>query len=455
MLRKILTITAITIVTLVFFSIQVQAEVLILDWDKAWKLALEKNEAIADARDEVAKADHLIGEAYAGAMPTVSMSGAFMHYFDIPMSIMQLPSEMNSDQGPLRLKIPSGTENTTSFSLEVNQPLYVAGKVGIALEIAKHYQRLSELGIKVSRTDLRYSLTELFYSSLLADEYLKVSQEAMDQAERLNRQTRSLFEQGMISEYDLIRANVAVANLKPQVIQAEIGKNLAYKSLKNLIGIDVDRELILKGELDQSSTTLGEYETGIRRALEDRVEFQQLDLQAKLYEGQYKIEKRSSLWPSVFLGFKWQTLAQADDYKFNKYQFLDGFSGSLALQVPLFDGWASSHRAEKVKIDLRKVHRQKKMFERGVKIQVYQALSDFNKAGEELQAAEETVKQAEKGLSIAELRYKEGVGTQLEALDAQLQLNNSRINLLQAKYNRLISKAAYERAVGMSYNGNR
>lgn len=455
MLKKTLIIASMIIVIILTYSIQVQGEVLVLDWNKAWQLALEKNETIADARDEVTKANHQIGEAYAGALPTISMSGAFMHYFDIPMNVMTLPSEMNNNQGPLRLKIPSGTENTASLSIDVNQPIYVAGKVGMALEIAKRYERLSELGIKVSKENLHYSLTEIFYSALLADEYLRISQEALDQAERLSKQTRSLFDQGMVSEYDQIRANVAVANLKPRVIEAEAGKNLAYKGLKNLIGIDVDQDIIIKGDLHSSSVDLGDYKSNVEKAMNQRAEFRQLDLQAKLYEGQYRIEKRSWLWPSLFVGFRWETLAQTEDFKINKYQFIDGLSGTIALQIPLFDGWASSHRAEKAKIDLRKVRRQKKTLERGVKVQIYQALTDYRKTGEELRAAEETVKQAEKGSSIAEVRYQEGIGTQLEVLDAQLQLNNSKVNLLQARYNRLIAKAAYNRAIGISVKGNR
>lgn len=75
-------------------------------------------------------------------------------------------------------------------------------------------------------------------------------------------------------------------------------------------------------------------------------------------------------------------------------------------------------------------------------------MSDFSKADKELIAAESTLEEAEKGYSIAEVRYTEGVGTQLEVLDAQLQLNNSRVRVLQAKYNRVVAYAAYQRSLG-------
>lgn len=446
-------IICVTIISLIS-TVQCWSDPLVLDFEKAWKLALEKNESIASANDEVIKAQHQIGEAYAGALPTVNFTGAFQHYFQVPSSIFHLPSEMNQDDGPLRIKTQFGSDNNVSLGLELNQPLWIAGKVGMALEIAKRYEELSELGVTVSREDLRLSLVQAFYAALLTEEYLGVSREAFSQGERLHKQTQALYDQGIVSEYDLIRAKVAVANLKPMVYQAEVGRDLAYKGLKNLIGIDVDLEIILEGDLSREVIPPDDYESAVNLALKDRLEFRQLDLQGELYKGQYRIEKRNVYWPNLLLNLKWESLAQSSNLKLTKYEFLVGWGGTLVLQVPLFDGWASNHRAEKARVNLRGVQRQKTLLERGVKVQVFQALSNYKKAGEDLTAAEENVKQAEKGLGIAEVRYREGVGTQLEVLDAQLQLNNSRVNVLQAQYNQLVARAAYDRAVGMNTTDN-
>ena len=141
-------------------------------------------------------------------------------------------------------------------------------------------------------------------------------------------------------------------------------------------------------------------------------------------------------------------MAAAEDYKFGKYEFLDGWSGSLALSIPLFDGFASKNRAEQALINQRAALRQQKNLQDYIKLQVFQALQNYKKAQETLNAARESVGQSEKGLSIAEVRYREGVGTQLEWLDAELQLNGSRVKELQAKYDLLTARAAYDRALG-------
>lgn len=424
------------------------AEPMELSWDRAWQLALENNDQLAGARDEVAKAEHTIGEAYASALPKIQFSGNFQHYFQVPSIIFYLPNFNDPAEPRTRIKTQFASENNASFGVQLNQPLWLAGKVGIALEIAKNYHELSRLAVAVSRSELHLSLTRAFYGAMMADEYVAVSSEAQAQAIRHRDQVKALFDQGMVSEYDLIRAQVAVANVEPQVAAATAARDLAYKTLKNLIGMDVDAPVNLVGELKAAAIPFGGYPEAVATALNSRPELRQVNLQGELYKGQFKIETRSAYWPNLYLGLFYNSQAQADDIEFSKYEFLGGWGGALSVQIPLFDGFASHHRAQKALIELRGIKRRTAELERGIKIQVHQALADYNKASLELKAARESVAQAERGVTIAETRYREGMGTQLEVLDAQLQLNQARTNRLQAEYNLIIARATYDRAVG-------
>lgn len=423
-------------------------EPLRIDWNRAWDLALENSEQLAAARDEIIKSEHKVGEAYSGALPTVEANGIFQHYFKVPQSVFILPPEMTDGDQELRLKIKRSSDNNALADISITQPLYVGGKVGIALELATLYYQISEYGFTAKKNELRHVLVQAFYGALLGGEYTRISREALAQVERHHDQAQNLFDQGMVSEYDLIRARVAVANVKPQVTEAEAIHDLALKNLKLLIGIDIDRELEVIGDLDLQVDDPIEYEVSIKGAFTARPELKQLEFQAMLYEGQHKIEKRSTLWPNVLVNSKYETMASANDLKFGKYEFLGGYSGSLILQVPVFDGFASYHRSEIARVNKRAAERQKALLERGIRLQVYKAISDFNTAVEKLRAANESLSAAEKGAEIAEVRYQQGMSTQLEWLDAQLQNNNSRVRVLQAKYDLLVARAAYDLAVG-------
>ncbi len=435
-----------------------QEDVLVLTWDKAWELAQEKNESYATARDELVRADEQVGEAWSAALPTVTATGAFQHYFEIPKSVMVLPAEMNIDPttgqslGPLRLKIQQGMENIATTSVELNQTLWAGGKVGLGLKAAKEYRNLSELSVDVAREDLRVSLTEAFYATVLAEEALEVTLESFEQSKAYFEQVKSMNDQGMVSEYDLIRSEVMVANMRPQVTAAATNVDLSYKALKNLLGINLNKEVVVEGELEDSGELLLAYDDAVQLATSQRVEFRQLDHSINLYKIQEKVYNRSWLWPNFFAQLSWSTTAQSEDMNFPKYEFLGGYGALVGVSIPLFDGLSSYHKAQQAKVDVRNTMRQRSQLERGVQLQVYAAQREYEKAQEQLKAALDARNLAERGYDIAQVRYKEGVGTQLEVLDAHQALSGSKANVLNAKYNLRVARAEFDRATGRHFS---
>ncbi|HEX04853.1 MAG TPA: TolC family protein, partial [Bacteroidetes bacterium] len=297
--------------------------------------------------------------------------------------------------------------------------------------------------------ELRVQLVEAFYGAMVADEYVEVTGDALDQAQRHLDQVQLMFNEGVVSEYDRIRARVAVSNMRPDLIEAETARELAYKGLKNLLGMDLDTPITLQGEISDiiQQPELG-YAAAADYATERRLELKQLDLQRKLYEDQKLIEQRNWLWPNVLAGLRWETQAQSNEFDFQDQRFYNGTSAQLMVNIPLFNGLASHRRSQIAEVNIRKMGLQHDMFERGIRMQVFQATQSYEKASETLQASLENRGEAEKGYNLAETRYAEGIGTQLEVLDAQLQLNMSKVNVLQAEYDQLIARAQYDRALG-------
>lgn len=424
-----------------------------LDFDQAWSLALKRNESLQIARNNETRAIQEVKGAYSAAMPTVEMTGAFNHYFQVPSTIFYLPAAMSPTGQKLRIKTQFGSENNVQTGVSLTQPLWLAGKVGLGLDAAKTYRELSGYQVQVSKEDLRIQLTQAYYGTLLAGEALTVAKDALAQTQKHAARVKSMYEEGVASEYDMIRANVAVSNAKPGVSQAQAGYDLARKGLKSLLGVDVSRPLVLKGELpDVVAAPELDYDQSTELALNKRPELKQLNLQEHLYKIQYKVHQRSWLWPNFMANLSWDATAQSSDLNVGKYEFLGGYGGTLILQIPLFDGFKSHWKAQQAKIDMRNTRLQHTMATRGIEIQVYEALRNFQKSSEEMQAAHESLQQAQKGYDIAETRYQQGVGTQLEVLDSQLQLNVSKMNYLQSRFNLLMAKANYDRASGIGFD---
>jgi outer membrane protein TolC len=180
----------------------------------------------------------------------------------------------------------------------------------------------------------------------------------------------------------------------------------------------------------------------------NRSDFQQLSSQKKMLNQLLKLEKRNQYWPNIFFSATLKRQAQEDNLEFDNYFWGDGLSAGVSVQIPLFDGFKTRSRIQQAKINLKKNEIMLDQVEDGIRMEVKTAVWDLQKAYEKLQSSHKAVQQAEKGYSIAEVRYASGISTQIELLDARLVQTQSRVNELYALFDLMSTKAAYERALG-------
>jgi len=167
-----------------------------------------------------------------------------------------------------------------------------------------------------------------------------------------------------------------------------------------------------------------------------------------MLEENVNIEKAAYL-PSLsaFGSYDWQT--QDNTFKFSDYNWANTITVGLQLTYTLFDGFKRSARIQQAKIDVENLEVTRNKTEAGLKISLMQSKLKMGEALDRIQAQEKSVQQAQRALEIAQTRYKEGVGTQLEILDTQNSLTQTRINYEKAVYDFLIAKTEWEKVLGI------
>jgi outer membrane protein TolC len=175
----------------------------------------------------------------------------------------------------------------------------------------------------------------------------------------------------------------------------------------------------------------------------------QLGLQETMLNKNILIEK-ANYFPtlSLFGGYQWQ--AQDNTYRFGNYNWAKMLNVGLALSYPLFDGFRTRERVQQATIDRDKVHYTKLKIEEGLKIQIQSAELKMAEAEKRISGQGKNIEQAQKAVRIAQTRFKSGVGTQLELLDAQVAMTRAQTNYAQAIYDYLIAKADWQYAVGQA-----
>lgn len=258
---------------------------------------------------------------------------------------------------------------------------------------------------------------------------------------------QALYKHGQAAEFDLLRAEVQVANTEPTVISIENNLVLAVNGLKSLLSIPLDSNVVIEGDFMYTEVPQSVLDEGDQSAMMANPSLQQLAFEETMLDQNVSVEQ-SGYFPSVFAfgSYQWQT--QDNTFQFNNYLWAKIMNVGVTLSWNIFDGLRTPARVEQAKIDLRKIQYTRLKAQEGLTIQIQSTRLKMDEATRRIQGQEKNIEQAKKAVSIAETRFKSGVGTQLELLDTQVAMTLAQTNYAQAIYDYLVAKAEWDFAVG-------
>ena len=409
-----------------------------LDVKTAIAYALDNNFAIRQARERIREQEGLIVEIKSRALPNASVNSLY--------SVTD--RELSKDsQAP-----NAGTRDTEywSIALEVRQTLYSGGGVRNALDAQKLARESALLELEAVISEALLDVRTRFYNVLFSREQIKVQEENVRLLREQLQTAKNRFEAGASSNFEVLRAEVAVANAQPELIRARNGYRIAIDELRQALGYSNPRaESVRKlpefvGTLDFNPVNY-DLQEAIAQARAGRPELQRLEKLELAREAAVKVAK-SDYQPD---------LALVGGYELRKHNFsnrfresLDGWSIGLQSNWAVFDGRATAGRVAQARSQLNQARLQTSESTLAVEVEVRRAHSSLQEAAELAESATKVVAQAEEALRLADARYAAGTATQLDVLEARVSLTESRNNQLQANYSHNVAIAAMRKAVG-------
>lgn len=407
---------------------------MVLTLNSAISMALERNKDILISNEDVKKSEAQISEAYGNAYPQVTAEAGYTRNLELPKMIFAGQT------------FTIGSDNSYSANLTLSQVLFSA-KVNTAIKIAKEYKNYTGYNAQTVKEDVILEVKKAFYSVLLTQRLVEVSREGLRLAKANYDNLSQLYKQGSASEFDLLRAEVQVANTEPTVSKAENSYELAKNALRNLLSISLDRDIDLVGSLEMEELSANVIEEESREALRRNSALLGLESYERILDKNVQIEK-ADYYPTLAAFGTVQYQAQDNTFDVGDYEWIRSTMVGLNISIPIFSGMQTKYRVQQAQIDKQKVVLNRQKLEEGIKIQLEESRLRMSEARSRVMAQSRSVEQAERAQGIAEVRYKSGLGTQLELIDAQVALTSTRINKAQAIYDYLIAKSDWERQSG-------
>lgn len=429
---------------LIFFlacSVAGQAqEPLSLSLDKAIDVALENNEEVLISRNDVRNADAQVREAWADAFPDITFSGLYTR--NIKQPVFFFPDPMTGEQMAFRI----GSKNAYSMTLNVDQPLFQSGKIFGGIQAASLFKKASREELKAVRSEVILNVKRAYYTVLLNRKLLDINRQSLEQQADVLERTRKLFREGQVSELDTLSSWVDYVNIQPAVLRAENNLRISINRFKDLIGLELTTEIDLSDTLryeKMGGLSLSELQ---QEALRNRPDLKRLEFQSDVFQKNITVT-RADLLPKLFLNGTYQGVAQSDQFDFGS-GFQNSISGSIRLEIPIFNGFRTYARIEQAQVDYENNMHQLEMFKDNLMIEVQTILFNIEEAEKRVEVQREAIAQAERALFMAERRYSEGVGTRLEVGDALLALNVTKTNYTEAVYDHQVAVAELYEAIG-------
>lgn len=411
-----------------------------LNLDKILEIALSDNPDVQVANKTIEIQKYAKKETITGLFPTLSMTAAEVKNLKVATMVMAMGDQV--------IKVKMGRPYNTSLQGTVALPLVVP-QLWKSIQLNEEQVKLAVEQARASKVSTISQVKKAYYSVLLTRDSYEVLQASYNVAKESADNTNHMYEQGLVSEYDKLQAEVQLANLKPQLLQVENGLKLAEMQLKVLMGMDVAEPVKFEGQLKDFEADLFNDLMILKsdNSLEDNSTLKQLDIQRRQLVLAEKLNKLGYI-PTLALQFGAGYTAMPDHFNPFKNSYFGSESLTLAMQWNIWDGGAKLMKTRQNKLQLENLDTQIENVKRQLELAINSSLNGIETAAEQVVSTKENVLSAEKAFGISQKRYEVGSGTMLEMNSSETQLLNARLQYVQSIYDFLTNRASLEETLG-------
>ena len=388
-------------------------------------------------------AETQVNELKAQGLPQVSGSADFSHTFKIPTQI--IPGDFVGQPGTT-IATQFGVPFNVNVGVGASQLLF-DGTFFLGLKAASEFVNISKLSASASEIDIKEGVTKAYYMALISQQNIGQLSASLANIKKLQSETEQLYKAGFAEKLDVDRLTLSVSNLEININKLQNQAKLAKQLLLNTIGVDVNQELTLTSKIPGEPTS-DSYAAVFNP--ENRIEIKLIDQQQELNQLNLKRYKMG-YFPSIYGNFSYGSSTFASDGKFGELG--DDWYGNgryaVSLNVPIFDGLYKKAKMDQAKIDFKKTENTKQQALLGMNLQVGQAKTNYLNALKTIELQKKSQDLAESIFNTTKIKFKEGIGSSFEMINAESELTQANTNYLIALYELNVARIDLNKALGI------
>jgi outer membrane protein TolC len=409
-----------------------------LSLPEAVNIALKQNAAIRRARQDIEATQGIALQTRAVAIPRVELTGFFT---------AAQPSDVDII---VNTNFSFGNDKNWQTQLRVVQSIYEGGRVKSALRTARLSREQAVLSYQTTVQNIVLDAETAYFDVLLQHQQVDVEEASVELLTRELSDTQKRYNAGTLPSFNVLRAEVELANEKPRLVRARSSERIAKNNLANLLGFDIpggspdDIPLNLSGRLEAEPYQI-DLSQAISTALQKRTELASLRRAEELRKEDV-ISATAGFKPRLeaYGGYDFHNSLLSQDLTEDRHGLIAG----VQLTWDIFDGYRTKGRVIEARARRESASIEVEDTTRRIELEVRTGYSAFREAEEVVASEQKVVEQGEEALRLARSRAEAGTATQLDVLSAQTALTQARTTQAQALHDYAVARARLERATG-------
>jgi outer membrane protein TolC len=388
---------------------------------------------------DVAVAEAQLAQAWGAARPQVSLTASYVRLQDRSTESFTVGNPFSGVPPTITITLPPPDPSVLAARIAVTMPLYTGGRLESHVRLAEANVRGARIFVERLGRRVVFAAQQAYLQVLLAQESFTAAQRGVAQAEESLRVARARREAGTAPEFDVLRAAVAVAAARQELVRAQTAAQTAQSELNALLNLPLDTALELTDTLEPRPVA-GTLEALTARALGARPEL--AELRARVDAARAGLELATSGGrPNV-------AIAAGYDATGNFNASAGSWSVTLAVSLPLFDGGVTVARIREARLRLEQLAVLEAQTKQRIELEVQRGWLGLEQANAQLVTAAVAVAQGREAARIAGLRYEAGAGTVLDVLSAQAAFARAELELATARFQQSFSRISLSLATG-------
>ena len=439
------------ILSLLFFSNILFSQQLNLTLDDCIELALKNNENLKNSilEENISKA--VSKEYLAVGLPQINVDGGLKYNYEVQKSLIDISRFMPGVPEGTEQEVQFGQTYEGRFDFNIDQMIF-NGSYFVGLSATKELEKLSNKLTQRTEIDIYESVSKAYYTVLNTKSRIDLVNSNIERLSTLLEESKQLYDNGFIEKLDIDRITVSYNNLQSEKIKIDRLYDLSLFVLKFQIGIPLSQKIKLIGNLNEDILENFDFDLS-KFDYNKRIEYSILKTDRNLKSYDLK-NNRSQYLPQIYVNYNYglNTSASSYDLFFDSYRWKNFGTFGLKLVVPIFDGFLKRSKINQSKYKIEQIDNQLSFLERSIDLQINQSVVGYSNSKESLEITSKNLDLALSIYNASEKKYKEGVGSNLEVLNANAGLKQAQTNYYNAVYEVIISKINLEKTLGTLYN---